>query len=403
MAVLSLNCGSSSVKYQLYEWDKQTVVASGSIDRISLPVSNITHKYRDQRVDKKLECPDHKTAISIILDFLLKEAKLIRSVDDLEGVGHRVVHGGDKFSSSVLITDEVLQAIRAVVDLAPLHNPPNIVGIESAQAILPQTPQVAIFDTAFHQTIPEYAYMYGLDYPFAKKYGVRKYGFHGSSHRYIAERAAVLLGKQDAKIISIHVGNGSSLAAIKEGKSIDTSMGMTPLQGVIMGTRSGDVDPAVVQHLMNKLEEPVEQVINRLNKLSGMLGISGISSDQRDIQTAANQGDHRSQLALEMQAYSMRKYIGAYIAILDGADAIVFTAGIGENSSMFRNHVCQGLSGMGIKLDEAKNTEIRSDDRIISKADSPIKIAVIPTNEEYIIARDVVELVRNPSTSLGDR
>jgi acetate kinase len=241
--------------------------------------------------------------------------------------------------------------------------------------------------------------MYGLDYPFAKKYGVRKYGFHGSSHRYIAEQTAAFLQKKDSKIISIHVGNGSSLAAILDGKSIDTSMGMTPLQGVIMGTRSGDIDPAVVQYLMNKLDEPVEQVINRLNKLSGMLGISGISSDQRDILTAAQQGDYRSQLALEMQAYSIRKYIGAYLAILGGADAVVFTAGIGENSAQFREQVCHGLEGLGFELDLEKNKETHKDNRLISKDSSKVKILVIPTNEEYIIARDVIEIVRKKCVS----
>lgn len=395
MSILSLNSGSSSVKYQLYDWDKQKVLASGMVDRIGLPGSNIVHKYNDQKIEHKDRCPDHKTAINMILHFLLEEAKLIASVKEVEGVGHRVVHGGDKFSASVRIDDNVLAAIKEFYSIAPLHNPPNVVGIESAKEVLPDTPHVAIFDTAFHQTIPEYAYMYGIDYELAKNNHIRRYGFHGSSHRYVSEQAIKILGNpKHSKVITVHVGNGASLAAIKDGHSVDTSMGLTPLPGVIMGTRSGDIDPAIIQFMMNKLGETSEQILNRLNKMSGMLGISGLSSDQRDIEAAAEKGDERSKLALQMQAYSMKKYIGAYMAVLGGLDALVFTAGIGENSSIFRSDVCTGLEGLGLELDQEKNKARSNQPRIISKDSAKIKIMVIPTNEEYIIARDVIEIVR---------
>jgi len=394
MAILSVNCGSSSLKYQLYDWDAQKALASGMIDRIGLKDSNIVHKYNDQKIENKGKCPDHKTAFNSILDFLLKEAKLIASLDDIEGVGHRVVHGGEDFSASVLIDDVVLAAIKANVDIAPLHNPPNIVGIESARALMPKTPQVAIFDTAFHQTIPEYAYTYAITQELARKYKIRKYGFHGSSHRFVSERAVEMLGnKEGLKVIVVHVGNGSSLSAIKDGKSLDTSMGLTPLAGVIMGTRSGDIDPAIVQFLAQKLNEPIDKILNKLNKESGMLGICGFS-DQRDILTGAAQGEEGCALALQMQAYSMKKYIGAYLAALNGADAIVFTAGIGENSSEFRQAVCENMEALGIELDDAKNKDRSSAERVISTGTSRVKILVIPTNEEFIIARDVIELVR---------
>jgi acetate kinase len=395
MSILSLNSGSSSVKYQLYDWDKQLVVASGVVDRVGLPGSNIVHKYNGQKIEHKDRCPDHKTAIHLILHFLLEEAKLIASVKDVEGVGHRVVHGGDRFSASVRIDEAVLEGIKSFYNIAPLHNPPNVVGIESAKEVLPDTPHVAIFDTAFHQTIPEYAYMYGIDYDLAKSNHIRRYGFHGSSHRFVSERAMIMLGNpQHSKIITVHIGNGSSLTAIQDGKSIDTSMGLTPLPGVIMGTRSGDIDPAVIQFMMQKLGENSEEVLNRLNKMSGMLGISGLSSDQRDIQVAAAKQDTRSMLALQMQAYSIRKYIGAYMAALGGLDALVFTAGIGENSSQFRHDVCAGLEGLGLELDQEKNKAQSSQERVISKDNAKMKILVIPTNEEYIIARDVIEIVR---------
>jgi len=394
MSILSVNCGSSSLKYQLYDWDAQKALAGGMIDRIGFADSNIVHKYADKKIQGKGNCPDHKTAFHLVLDFLLKDAKLIHSLDDIEGVGHRVVHGGVNFSASALIDDTVLAEIKANKDLAPLHTPPNVVGIESARALMPQTPHVVIFDTAFHQTMPEYAYAYAINQELAHKYKIRKYGFHGSSHRFVSERAAEMLGnKENLRVIVIHVGNGSSLSAVKGGKCLDTSMGLTPLAGVIMGTRSGDIDPAVVQFLAGKLQEPADKILDRLNKESGMLGISGFS-DQRDILAGAAQGDKRCQLALQMQAYSMKKYIGAYLAALNGADALVFTAGIGENSPDFRTAVCENMSELGIELDETKNKEHSSAERIVSTADSKIKILVIPTNEEFIIARDVIELVR---------
>ena len=393
MSILSVNCGSSSLKYQLYDWDAQKVLASGMIDRIGLKDSNIVHKYGDQKINNKGQCSDHKTAFHLVLDFLLKEAKLIHSLDDIEGVGHRVVHGGEDFSASVIVDDVVLEAIKKNEALAPLHSPPNIVGIESACALMPKIPQVVIFDTAFHQTMPEYAYAYAIDQELAHKYKIRKYGFHGSSHRFVSERAAEILGRKDLKVIVVHVGNGSSLSAIESGKCIDTSMGLTPLAGVIMGTRSGDIDPAIVQFLAHKLNEPIDKIFSRLNKESGMLGISGFS-DQRDILDGAAKNDKRCQLALQMQAYSMKKYIGAYLAALNGTDAIVFTAGIGENSPVFREAVCENMEALGIELDDAKNKEQSSAERIVSSANSKIKVLVIPTNEEFIIARDVIELVR---------
>ena len=393
MSILSINCGSSSLKYQLYDWDAQKALANGMIDRIGFPDSNIVHKYAGQKKQSKGTCPDHQTAFHLVLDFLLKEAKLIHSLQDIEGVGHRIVHGGMDFSASVLIDETVLAEIKANKDLAPLHTPPNVVGIESARALMPQTPQVAIFDTAFHQTMPEHAYTYAIDQELAHKYKIRKYGFHGSSHRYVSERAAEMLGGKDLKVIVVHVGNGSSLSAVRGGKCVDTSMGLTPLAGVIMGTRSGDIDPAIVQFLAGKLNESADQILNRLNKESGMLAVSGFA-DQRDILAGAAQGDKRCQLALHMQAYSMKKYIGAYLAALNGADAIAFTAGIGENSPDFREAVCADLDALGIRLDDAKNKEHSSAERIVSAADSKIKLLVIPTNEEFIIARDVIELVR---------
>lgn len=394
MAILSVNCGSSSLKYQLYNWDAQKALSGGMVDRIGFLDSNIVHKYAGKKIQTKGKCADHKTAFHLILDFLLDEARLINSLDDIEGVGHRVVHGGTGFSASVLINDSVLAEIKANKDLAPLHTPPNVVGIESALALMPQTPQVAIFDTAFHQTMPERAYAYAINQELAHKYKIRKYGFHGSSHRFVSERAAEMLGdKENLKVIVVHVGNGSSLSAVQGGKCLDTSMGLTPLAGVIMGTRSGDIDPAAVQFLANKLNESVDKILDRLNKESGMLGISGFS-DQRDILAGAEQGDARCQLALQMQAYSMKKYIGAYLAALNGADAIVFTAGIGENSPDFRQAVCENMDDLGIILDDEKNQEHSSAERIVSAENSKIKILVIPTNEEFIIARDVIELVR---------
>lgn len=396
MSVLALNCGSSSVKYQLLDWNKLEVLAKGQIDRIGLMNSNIVHSYGNEKVELKQVCHDHKVAIKLILDFLIKEAKIIKSINGVKGVGHRVVHGGEKFSKSVLIDEKVLKVIRKNAELAPLHNPPNIVGIESAMEVMPNTPQVAIFDTAFHQTIPDYAYMYGLEYEFYEKHSIRKYGFHGSSHRYITEKAQQFLNKEKSKIITIHLGNGGSLAAVKNGKSVDTSMGLTPLQGIIMGTRSGDIDPAVVPHLMGFTNDTVANVLNRLNKQSGMIGISGVSSDQRDIDKGAAENNKRCQLALEMQAYSIKKYVGSYLAVLNGADAIVFTGGIGENSASVRERVCAGLNALGIVLDPEKNKKASSKNKEgvdIAAENSAVRILVIPTNEEYIIARDVKEII----------
>lgn len=397
MSILALNCGSSSVKYQLFDMNTLEVVCKGQIDRIGLFNSNISHKYGTEVLEKKEACPDHKTAIKCILDFLIKEAKIIKSISGVKGVGHRVVHGGEKFSKSVLIDEKVLKVIKKNAVLAPLHNPPNIVGIESAIEIMPNTPQIAIFDTAFHQTIPEHAYLYGLEYELYEKHNIRKYGFHGSSHRYVTEKAQEYLNSDKNKIITIHLGNGCSITAVKNGKSVDTSMGMTPLQGLVMGTRCGDIDPALVPHIMDVTNDTVVHVFNRLNKQSGLLGISGVSSDQRDIEKGAKEGNKRCELALKIQAYSIKKYIGIYLAVLNGADAIVFTGGIGENCPDVRAAACTELDSLGVLLDLTKNNKVnfsKSKEPVCISADhSLVKVLVIPTNEEFIIARDVKEIV----------
>lgn len=394
MKALVINCGSSSLKYQLFDMTDESVLAKGLVERIGLPGSILIHRPGEAKVEIKDEIEDHAKAISLVLNALTdKEHGVVKSLDEISCIGHRVVHGGESFSGSVAITPAVLQALEANIELAPLHNPPNIMGINACMELMPKTPQVGVFDTAFHQTMPAEAYIYALPYEYYEKYKVRRYGFHGTSHRFVTERAVEMLGKpiEESKIVTCHLGNGASITAVKGGKSIDTSMGLTPLEGLVMGTRSGDIDPAIMEFIMNKEKISIAQMSNILNKKSGVLGISGVSSDFRDIEGAAEKGNKRAQLALDRFAYVVKKYIGSYIAAMDGVDAIVFTAGLGENSASMRTKVCSGLSFLGIEIDEEKN-KIRGEEMEITTADSKTKVFVIPTNEELMIARDTVEI-----------
>ncbi|HCP14326.1 MAG TPA: acetate kinase [Peptococcaceae bacterium] len=394
MKALVINCGSSSLKYQLFDMTDESVLAKGLVERIGLPGSILIHRPGEAKVEIKDEIEDHAKAISLVLKALTdKEHGVVKSLDEISCIGHRVVHGGESFSGSVAITPAVLQALEANIELAPLHNPPNIMGINACTELMPNTPQVGVFDTAFHQTMPAEAYIYALPYEYYEKYKVRRYGFHGTSHRFVTERAVEMLGKpiKESKIVTCHLGNGASITAVKGGKSIDTSMGLTPLEGLVMGTRCGDIDPAIIEFIMNKDKISIAQMSNILNKKSGVLGISGVSSDFRDIEGAAEKGNKRAQLALDRFAYVVKKYIGSYIAAMDGVDAIVFTAGLGENSATMRTKVCSGLSFLGIEIDEAKN-KIRGEEMEITTADSKTKVFVIPTNEELMIARDTVEI-----------
>lgn len=394
MKALVINCGSSSLKYQLFDMTDESVLAKGLVERIGLPGSILIHRPGEAKVEIKDEIEDHAKAISLVLNALTdKEHGVVKSLDEISCIGHRVVHGGESFSGSVAITPAVLHALEANIELAPLHNPPNIMGINACMELMPKTPQVGVFDTAFHQTMPAEAYIYALPYEYYEKYKVRRYGFHGTSHRFVTERAVEMLGKpiEESKIVTCHLGNGASITAVKGGKSIDTSMGLTPLEGLVMGTRSGDIDPAIMEFIMNKEKISIAQMSNILNKKSGVLGISGVSSDFRDIEGAAEKGNKRAQLALDRFAYVVKKYIGSYIAAMDGVDAIVFTAGLGENSASMRTKVCAGLSFLGIEIDEEKN-KIRGEETEITTADSKTKVFVIPTNEELMIARDTVEI-----------
>ncbi len=395
MKILVINCGSSSLKYQLFDMSNEHVLAKGLVERIGLPGSVLTHRPGADKHVIETEIPNHEKAISLVLDALVHpDHGVIKSMDELNAIGHRVVHGGEDFSGSVLITDAVMEALKANIELAPLHNPPNIMGIEACKKIMPGIPQIGVFDTAFHQTMPPEAYMYGIPFEYYTKYKIRKYGFHGTSHRYVSERAAAMLGRplSETKIITCHLGNGASIAAVKGGKSIDTSMGFTPLEGVIMGTRCGDLDPAIVTYLMKKENWSTEEADNFLNKRCGVLGLSGVSSDFRDIENACGEGNDRAQLALERFAYTVKHYIGAYIAALNGADAIVFTAGLGENSSSMRAKICENMDYLGIKIDLDKNAT-RGMEADIAAKDSKVRVFVIPTNEEVMIARDTVEIL----------
>ncbi|WP_427338575.1 acetate/propionate family kinase [Caloranaerobacter sp. DY30410] len=396
MKILVINCGSSSLKYQLIDMTNEEVLAKGLAERIGIDGSRVKHRtIGKEEVIIEKPMPNHKVALEIVLNVLTdSEHGAIKSMEEISAVGHRVVHGGEKFSSSVVINDEVLKVLRECSDLAPLHNPPNIMGIEACQELMPNTPMVGVFDTAFHQTMPKFSYIYPLPYELYEKYGIRKYGFHGTSHKYVSNRAAEILGKDinELNIITCHLGNGASLAAIKKGKSIDTSMGFTPLEGLVMGTRCGDIDPAIVTFIMEKENMSTSEVNNLLNKKSGVLGISGVSSDFRDIEEAAAKGNERAQLALDKFTSRVKKYVGAYAAIMGGVDVIVFTAGLGENSPETREAVCEGLEFMGVEIDKEKN-KVRGKETIISTENSKVKVLVVPTNEELMIARETKALV----------
>ena len=396
MKVLVINCGSSSLKYQLIDMTNESVLATGLVERVTFQDGIITMKRFDGKkfTAEHQDYPNHKVALHAAIDTLLDpEFGVIKSVTEINAVGHRVVHGGEKFTRSVLIDDEVEKAIRDTFELAPLHNPPNMMGIEAALELMPGVPNVAVFDTTFHVTIPKYAYIYALPYSMYEKYGIRKYGFHGTSHLYVSRRAAAMLGKplEETKIITCHMGNGSSIAAVKGGKSIETTMGFTPLEGVAMGTRCGSIDPAVVPFMMEKENLSTREVDTLMNKKSGVLGISGVSNDFREIDEAASKGNERAELALEVFSYKVKKVIGEYSAVLDYPDAIVFTAGIGENSASIRNRILSGLENFGIKIDQEKN-KIRGQEIDIATPDSKIRVLVIPTNEELTIARDTIEI-----------
>lgn len=391
MKVLVVNCGSSSLKYQLFEMTDETVLAKGLVERIGIEGSALTHQPAGKdKVVINADIKNHSIAIKLVVDALTDPRHgVISSMKEILAVGHRVAHGAEKFADSVRITPEVMQALDECIEMAPLHNPPNILGIKACAELMPGVPQVGVFDTAFHQTMPKEAYIYGLPYEVYEKYGIRRYGFHGTSHRYVSQSAAELMGQDISKlrIITCHLGNGSSVAAVKFGKCIDTSMGLTPLEGLIMGTRCGDIDPAIVPLLMKKEGLDVDGIDNFINKKSGVLGVSGVSSDFRDIEGAAQQGNKRAQLALDIFAYRVRKYIGSYAAAMNGVDAIVFTAGLGENSISMREHICTGLEFLGTKIDTAKNN-VRGKATEISVAGAKVKLFVIPTNEELVIARD---------------
>ena len=398
MKVLVINCGSSSLKYQVLQMESETLLCKGLVERIGIEGSVLKHEKIGQ--DKfVLEVPmkDHKDAIGHVLDAIVDaDHGIAASMAEIEAVGHRVVHAGEKYACSVKITEAVMDALEECTELAPLHNPPNILGIRACQELMPTTPMVAVFDTAFHQTMPAESYIYAIPYEYYENYKVRRYGFHGTSHKYVAERAAALLGKplDETKIITCHLGNGASVAAIKGGKCIDTSMGFTPLEGLVMGTRSGDIDPAIVTYMRQKENLPQGEMNNILNKKSGILGISGISSDFRDVEAAAAEGNYRAQLAEKVFAHKVRHYIGAYFAELNGCDAIVFTAGVGENDINMRDVICNDLDALGVNLDLVKN-KVRGKETIISADDSKVKVMLIPTNEELMIARDTVALAND--------
>ncbi len=396
MNILVINCGSSSLKYQLINSDSEAVLAKGLCERIGIDGSRITYQPEGgEKIVKESPMPTHTQAIQLVLEALTDSTTgVIKSLDEVGAVGHRVVHGGEAFTSSTRITEETIAAIEACNDLAPLHNPANLIGIRACQELMPNTPMVAVFDTAFHQTMPEKAYLYGLPYEYYEKYKVRRYGFHGTSHSYVSKRAAEFLGKpyDNLKTIVCHLGNGSSISAVKNGESVDTSMGLTPLEGLVMGTRSGDIDPGVMQFLMHKENMDIDEMLNVLNKKSGVYGMSGVSSDFRDIENAANVCNKRGVTALESFVYRVAKYVGAYAAAMGGVDAIAFTAGVGENDKITRKKVCDYLGFLGITIDDEANAK-RGEEIVISTPDSKVSVLVIPTNEELAIARETLALV----------
>lgn len=397
MKILVLNCGSSSVKYKLLDMETKEELGSGGVEKIGMKGSFLKHNRKDgQKVILEGEILEHQIAVEYILG-VLTSAKhgAIQSLEEINAVGHRVVHGGEKFNSSVLIDDEVIKKIVECIDIAPLHNPPNLAGISAINELLPDVPQVAVFDTAFHQSMPDYAYMYGIPYSLYKKYGIRRYGFHGTSHRFVSHRACEFLGLDyhKTKIITAHIGNGASIAAIENGKSVDTSMGFTPIEGLMMGTRSGDVDLGVVTYIMEKEMISSAGASTLFNKHSGVLGVSGISSDMRDIDNAIAEGNERAKLALNMYEYRIKKYIGSYIAALSGVDVLVFTGGVGENQSHVREAVCSSLGFMGLKIDNELNATSRGQEVLLSTPDSTVKVVVIPTDEEFMIASDTLHII----------
>ena len=396
MNILVINCGSSSLKYQLINSETEGVLAKGLCERIGID-GMLTYQPEGGAKEKsEIAMPTHTEAINAVLAALTNEKSgVIKSLSEVGAVGHRVVHGGEKFTSSCLINDESMKAIEECNDLAPLHNPANLIGIRACQELMPGVPMVAVFDTAFHQTMPDVAYTYGIPYEYYEKYKVRRYGFHGTSHSYVSKRTAEIVGKpyDQMKIIVCHLGNGASISAVNCGKSVDTSMGLTPLEGLVMGTRSGDLDPAIIDFVGKKEGLSLDEMNEVLNKKSGMLGISGVSSDGRDLEAAAETGNKRAQLALDVFDYRVIKYIGAYAAAMNGVDAIAFTAGIGENNIKMRKDVCSSLTYLGVKLDEEKNN-VRGEERIISADDSKVQVLLVPTNEELAIARETLALVK---------
>ncbi|NLW26587.1 acetate kinase [Acetivibrio saccincola] len=398
MKVLVINTGSSSLKYQLIDMTNENVLAKGVCERIGLEQSFLKHsKIGENAVVIEKDLYNHRLAIKEVINALTDDKiGVIKDMSEISAVGHRVVHGGEKFYQSVIIDDEVKKAIEECSELAPLHNPSNIVGIEACKQIMPDVPMVAVFDTAFHQTMPRHAYIYALPYEIYEKYRLRRYGFHGTSHKYVSERAAQMLNRpiEELKIITCHLGNGASICAVKYGKSVETSMGFTPLQGLCMGTRSGTIDPAVISFLMEKEKMTVKDISDFLNKKSGVLGVSGVSSDFRDIQEAAENGNDRAQLALDIFCYRVKGFIGDYAAIMNGVDAVVFTAGIGENNDYVRSKILTDMDFLGIKIDEEKN-KVRGEEMDISTPDAKVRTLVIPTNEELAIARETVRLIKN--------
>ena len=395
MLVFILNAGSSSLKYQLMNPIIKDVLASGVCERIGID-GILKHEYGDgQKLKKDVSIPTHKEAIELVLSTLTDgESKVIDSIDDIEAIGHRVVHGGESFKQSTLVTPRVIEQLKELIPLAPLHNPAHILGMEICDELMPDTPNVAVFDTAFHQTLPDYAYMYALPYEQYTKHGIRKYGFHGTSHYFVSNEARGMIDKKhNTRIIVCHLGNGSSVSAILDGKCMDTSMGLTPLQGLTMGTRAGDIDAGAVQYLMSRESINIDEALSMMNKKSGILGVSGKSSDLREVLEAMNCGDDRCRLAIDMVAYNIKKYVASYVGVLDGVDALCFTGGIGENSSLIREKVCAGLDAMGLVIDPTKNNKRSSEARDISTNGSAGRIFVIPTNEEYVIARDTYKIV----------
>ncbi|MDE6254077.1 MAG: acetate kinase [Lachnospiraceae bacterium] len=397
MNILVINCGSSSLKFQLIDSDSEEVLAKGLCERIGIEGSRLV--YQPEGGEKEVTTapmPNHTHAVRMVLDALVNEnTGVIKSLDEVGAVGHRIVHGGEKFAGSTIITDEVIEAIKECNDLAPLHNPANLIGIDACREHMPDTPMVGVFDTAFHQTMPEKAFIYGLPYEYYEKYKVRRYGFHGTSHSYVSKRAAEILDKpyDSLKTIVCHLGNGASICAVKNGVSVDTSMGLTPLEGLIMGTRSGDIDPAIMEFIAEKENMNINEVMDVLNKKSGVFGVTGTTSDFRDIMDAKERGDKRAELALDVFSYRVVKYIGAYTAAMNGVDTIVFTAGLGENNGYVREKICESLGYLGIKIDKAQNDK-KEDEMIISTTDSKVKVMVIATNEELKIARETLELIK---------